>query len=155
MKRIRLMLTVCFFLLLSVSMTGCNTTRNFIIQLMAPSSFVITYEPSWSSIELRDNISYEKAWHSVTDRVVRNFEIEVMSMEDGYLRTNWLYTWTGEINTNYRVRLTVKFNPERTNVDIKSEAEYGGPGSWTPGYDTRLLQTMKTDIMGTIGRATR
>jgi len=38
---------------------------------------------------------------------------------------------------------------------MKSEAEYKGPGGWTRGYDTRLLSTLKSDIMGKIGRATR
>jgi hypothetical protein len=59
------------------------------------------------------------------------------------------------VNENYRVRVTAKFAPDHTKVEIKSEAESGGPGSWTAGYDSRLLETIKTDIMGKIGRTTR
>jgi hypothetical protein len=56
---------------------------------------------------------------------------------------------------NYRVRVTAKFSPDHTKVEVKSEAEYGGAGRWIAGYDTRLLETLKTDIMGNIGRTTR
>jgi hypothetical protein len=29
------------------------------------------------------------------------------------------------------------------------------PGNWVSGYDTRLLETIKTDVMGKVGRTTR
>ena len=54
-----------------------------------------------------------------------------------------------------RVRVTLKFNPERDNVQVKSEAQYGGPGNWVLGYDSQLISTLKTDLMGQIGRVTR
>lgn len=122
----------------------------------APRTFVKTMEPSWASVEVRSEVPYEKSWPAVVDMLVRRFDIETMSKEDGYLRTTWLYTWTGKVKENYRVRVTVKFNQDRTKCDIKSEAEYDSPGrGWVMGYDTRLLETLKTDLMGTIGRTTR
>ena len=42
-----------------------------------------------------------------------------------------------------------------SKIEIKSEAEHGGNGKWIQGYDTRLLETIKTDIMGKVGRTTR
>lgn len=75
--------------------------------------------------------------------------------QDGYARTTWLYSWTGKVKENYRVRVTSKFTPDHRVVEIKSEAEYGGPGDWVAGYDSRLLETIKTDIMGKVGRTTR
>ena len=45
-----------------------------------------------------------------------------------------------------------KFSTDKTRVDIRAEAEYGGEGMWIKGYDTNLLQTMKQDIQGTVGR---
>lgn len=122
---------------------------------LAPKSFVKTMEPTWASVELRTDVPYEKAWAAVVDTLVRRFDLEVLSKEDGYMRTNWLYSWTGKVMENYRVRVTVKFSPDRTKCEIKSEAEFGGPGNWVMGYDTRLLETIKTDVMGTIGRTTR
>jgi hypothetical protein len=80
---------------------------------------------------------------------------QVLSKKNGYVRTNWLYTWTGTLNERYRVRVTVKFSPDHEKVEIKSEAEYGGIAGWIIGYDTRLLSTIKSDIMGNVGRTTR
>ena len=131
--------------LLIIAITGC----------IAPKTFVKTMEPTWASVEVRDDLEYEKAWASVVDTLVKRFDLEVLSREDGYMRTNWLYTWTGRLMENYRVRVTAKFNPDHKQLGIKSEAEYGGPGRWIMGYDSRLLATIKSDIMGSIGRTTR
>jgi len=121
----------------------------------APKTFVKSMEPSWTSVELRDDVAFDQAWESVVDTLVKRFDMEVLSRQDGYARTVWLYTWTGKVNENYRVRVTAKFSPDRKKVEIKSEAEFGGSGNWRMGYDVRLLQTVRTDIMGTIGRTTR
>lgn len=131
---------------LAVSVSGCAFT---------PKSFVRTLEPTWASVELRTDVPYEKAWAAVVDTLVKRFDLEVLSKEDGYARTNWLYSWTGKVLENYRVRVTVKFSPDRVKCEIKSEAELGGAGNWEMGYDTRLLETIKTDVMGAIGRTTR
>ena len=120
-----------------------------------PKTFVKTLEPTWTSIEVRSDIPYEKAWDTVVDLMVKRFDLEILSKEDGYIRTGWLYTWTGKVMENYRVRVTIKFAPDHTKVEVKSEAEYGGQGAWVTGYDTRLLETLKSDIMGSIGRTTR
>ena len=128
----------------------------------APPTFVKTMEPSWATIELRTELQYEDAWNKVVDILVKRFDLEMVSKTDGYMRTNWLYTWTGQLNEDYRVRVTVKFGPDRKSVEIKSEAEYYqmspwgmGMGSWVTGSDTKLLETLKTDIMGSVGRTTR
>jgi hypothetical protein len=120
-----------------------------------PQTFVKTLEPAWASVEIRTDLSYGQAWEAVLDTLVKRFDVEVMSRQDGYMRTSWLYTWTGTVNENYRVRVTVKFSQDHKKIEVKSEAEFGGPGRWVMGYDTRLLETIKTDIMGTLGRTTR
>ena len=122
---------------------------------VAPRTFVKTLEPTWASIELRKDITYVKAWEIVVDSLVKRFDLEILSKENGYLRTNWLYSWTGRLNERYRVRVTVKFSPDHRKIELKSEAEYGGAGMWIMGYDTRLLETIKSDITGNIGRTTR
>lgn len=140
-----------------------RSIRNGIVSLfllvlvgcVAPKTFVKTLEPTWASVELREDINYDKAWETVVDSLVKRFDLEVLSRENGYLRTNWLYTWTGRLNERYRVRVTAKFSPDHKKIELKSEAEYGGAGMWVMGYDTRLLETIKSDIMGSIGRTTR
>lgn len=137
--------TAAAIVLLSALAAGC----------IAPRTFVKTMEPTWATVELREDVAYDKAWAAVVDTLVKRFDLEVLSKTDGYARTNWLYTWTGKLKENYRVRVTAKFSPDHSKVEIKSEAEFGGPGRWVTGYDTRLLATVKSDIMGTIGRTTR
>lgn len=130
------------FLLVSlVVLNGCST----------PATFIRTMEPGWATIELRDDVSYDKAWTSIYDLLTRTFDIEIAQKENGYIRTGWIYTWTGKYTEYYRVRVTIKFPENRKTVDIKSEAFYRD----YIGYDTRLLTTLKTDIMGSVGRTTR
>lgn len=122
----------------------------------APKTFVKTLEPTWATVELREDITYNEAWNTVVDTLVKDFDMEVLSKRDGYVRTNWLYTWTGKVRESYRVRVTCKFSPDHEKLEMKSEAEYRNHlTGWTRGYDTRLLSTLKSDIMGKIGRATR
>jgi len=120
-----------------------------------PRTFVQTLEPTWASVKVRPEVKYDTAWASLVDVLVKRFDVEVMSKEDGYVRTGWLYSWTGKVSENYRVRVTAKFSPDRTKVELKSEAEYGGAGNWVIGYDTRLLETLKEDVVVRMGRASK
>ena len=142
-------------LITEASYEDSSVRRYFTLEEIPPVTFVQTLEHSWVSIEVREDISYDRAWASVVDLIVRKFEAEILSKEDGYLRTTWLYTWTGELREDYRVRVTIKFVPDRSKVDIKSEANYLRGENWIIGSDTALLQTLKADIMGIVGRVTR
>jgi hypothetical protein len=140
----------CSILLLCVCITistGCTTT--------APRSFTQTRSPSWSAIELRESLSYDKAWGIVFDILVRTFGIDLAIKEDGYIRTGWLHTWSGKYTTNYRVRVTVKFSQDKSKLQIRSDANFLSGNNWVAGTDTRLVSTLKTDVMGTVGRTTR
>jgi len=138
-----------------VSFESSSVRRYFTLEEIPPVTFVQTLEHSWASIEVAGNIEYEKAWSAVVDLLVRKFDLEVLSKENGYLRTTWLYSWTGELREDYRVRVTIKFSFDKSKVEIKSEANYQRASGWVIGSDTALLQTLKSDIMGTIGRVTR
>lgn len=120
----------------------------------APKTFIKTTEPGWNVVELRQGLGYVSAWETTVDTLAKKFDIEVMSREEGYVRTGWNYGWTGSIQEWYRVRATVKFSPDRTRVEIKSEAHYLDDG-WIMGTDERLISTLRSDLMGQIGRVTR
>jgi len=131
--------------------TGCS------IFMKRPESFIRMSEPTWASIEIKSGITSENAWQQVVDVLAKKFELEMISKEGGYVRTAWIYTWwkQGEITSEYRVRVIVKFSANWEKVDVKTEANYLRKGVWELGYDTRLLETVKTDIMGVVGRTTR
>ena len=124
----------------------------------SPTSFT-RGEQDWSIIELREGMEYEAAWEQVVDLIARRFDIEMVEKESGYLRTSWNYTWwqSGVHTENYRVRAMAKFTPEKDAVAVKAEAHYLDriTRGWVTGADSLLLDTLKTDIMGTVGRTTR
>lgn len=127
----------------------------FFTSCSIPSSFVrATDGGAWSSIMIRDDLSYDQAFNEVIDVIARRFEMDMISKDGGYCRTNWSYTWNdrGRYTEKYRTRVIVKFSNDRKKVDIKTEAEYGGEPKWIRGFDTRLLSTIKQDISGAVGR---
>lgn len=120
-----------------------------------PPNFVKSPQVSWAAVSVRPDISYDRAWDSLVGLLVKHFDMEVLSKEDGYLRTTWHYRWTGELTEDYRVRVIAKFNADRSACEVKAEAEYGGPGDWVIGTDTRLLQEVQGAMLGTIGSTVR
>ncbi|MCY4441315.1 MAG: hypothetical protein OXE53_14060 [Deltaproteobacteria bacterium] len=139
--------TIWVVLLMVMLVTACATT---------PKTFTVG-ESDWSVIELRDGIEYEKAWQQTVDVLARRFDIEIVEKESGYLRSSWIYTWwqSGKHTDGYRVRALIKFTPEKDAVAIKTDAHYRERSGWITGADTLLLDTLKSDIMGVVGRTTR
>jgi hypothetical protein len=127
----------------------------------APKSFVRTPSPGWDMIEIRDDLSYDEAWKSVVELIAKKLDIEILSKENGYIRTGWLYSWTGKLSQDYRVRSIIKFDPDKRIVEVKSEAQfydggYFGIGAgWVMGTDELLSTTLRSDIRGRIGKVLR
>ena len=122
---------------------------------MQPSSFQRAADGGvWSSILIREDLSYDQAFNEVLDVVSKKFEMDMISKDGGYGRTNWIYTWNtrGQYTSNYCTRVVFRSSADRKKVDIKTEAEFGGDPNWIRGFDTRLLSTIKSDISGVVGR---
>ena len=120
-----------------------------------PKSFVKhTDGGEWSAIQIREDLSFDKAFNEILDVVAKRFEMDMISKEGAYCRSNWCYTWNvkGKYLNYYRARVVFKFSADRTKVEIKTEAEYLTKSGWLKGFDSRLLQTMKQDISGVVGR---
>jgi hypothetical protein len=120
----------------------------------AAPTFVKTSDPAWATISIRDDLDFDHAWSDVLDTLTKKFDMEILQQSDGYARTAWSHTWTGKRTRNYRVRVTVEFAPDHKSVEVKSEAESGGPGKWVKGYDSRLLETIKAEVERKVGRST-
>ena len=135
MKKFASIRTLLFAMILPI-FAGC----------MSVPTFVQSVNPAWTTIEVRTDVPYDASWDRVVDYLIKRYDMELLSRPDGYLRTHWLYTWTGEFDKNYRVKVAVKFAPDRKALEIKTEAESGGEGNWTPGYDTRLRDTIGNDL---------
>jgi hypothetical protein len=137
---------IILILIASVGLVSCGS-----------SNFVRTSDVPWSTIELRDDLSYDKAWNEAIDVIAGRFEMDMISKDGGYARTGWTYTWNtkGNYTKNYRNRVIIKFSPDRTKIQLKTDAQSGSIGKWKNGFDSRLLTTIKQDIMGAVGRTTR
>jgi hypothetical protein len=120
-----------------------------------PSTFSTITAPGWSTIEIREDVDYDHAWKKVWSVLYKAFDVEFVSKDDGYIRTSWLYSWSGIYQQNYRVRVTVMFSEDHKKIDVKVEAQALQGNVWIIGVDNRLVSTVKSDIMGTIGRVTR
>ena len=128
-----------------------------LISCSSPKSFIKSGDGSWTSVPIRSEIETQRAWNEAIDIIARRFEMEMLNGESKYARTGWVYNWNkkGKYTQKYRVRATIKLSPSGENLDIKSEAQYAGPSGWISGFDDRLLQTLKSDISGVVGRVAR
>ena len=64
------------FASLFLAMIGCT----------APQGFV-TSPAGWAAIQMRQNITKEKAWSTLVSVISDEYDIETLDKESGYLRT--------------------------------------------------------------------
>jgi hypothetical protein len=121
----------------------------------APKSFLRGEASQWQVFELRSDIDFQHAWDMVFDILINDFDVAMSLKEDGYLRTEWLYAYGGKYDFQYRLRVTVRFAPDRRSLRVRTDAQFKDGENWLLGVDSRLLTTLKTDLMGTVGRTTR
>jgi hypothetical protein len=124
----------------------------------APSSFV-RGSPGWKVIEVREGLNNDcnKAWQTTVDTVARNWDIEMMDKESGYLRTAWTYGISGGVYNQYRGRLTVKFpgGQQCNNLEVRTEAQWLADyytGNWISGFDTTFNRDVYGALSGRLGR---
>jgi hypothetical protein len=109
----------------------------------------------WTTFLLSEGMTYDRAFGETLDILVRRFQMEMISKDSGYLRTQWIYTWNtkNKHSEDYRTRVIINFSADRTRLNLKAEAERKKSETyWERGFDTRLLETMKQDIQGVVAR---
>jgi len=113
-------------------------------------------EAGWASIPISDRVDYNMLYDDVVSLISKKYEIEMLSKESGYIRTKWTnrtVTATGvvQVTDYYRTKVTIKLSPQRSKIEVNSEAERLINGNWVIGCDTKLLETMKQDLRGLSG----
>jgi hypothetical protein len=107
-----------------------------------------------TAVLLRQGLDFDRAFREVAFILNRHgFESEMLQPEVGYIRTRWNHSWTTSGNTleAYRVRIICNFNPSRTQLLFKAEAEYMQNNRWVQGFDTRAIETLRNDLNMSIG----
>ena len=125
----------------------------------APASFVKGHTAGWKTIELNDNLKnqYDLCWQKTVDTIARDYDIEMMDKESGYLRTSWLYGISGGTYNRYRGRITIKYPEvkEPDKVEVKTDAQWlenPSYGLWQRGWDRSFNREVFTSLSGRLGR---
>ena len=125
----------------------------------APSTFVKGRSGGWKTIELNDSLvgKYQDAWQKTVDTIAKDYDIEMLDKDSGYLRTTWTYGISGGTFNRYRGRLTIKYtdieNPDK--IEVKTDAQWlvdPATGVWQQGFDSLLDRDVYTALSGRLGR---
>jgi len=142
-------------LVFGMMVVGCGSLGSlFGGSKSAPRTFV-RGQPGTSTIMLRQGLNYDQAFREVSYILLqKKFQTETLQPEAGYIRTNWR-VWTterGQVNDRYRVRVSVTFNPARTQVSLNVEGQWqDSQGSWIPGNDTAISDDLRTELTMAVG----
>jgi len=119
----------------------------------APGSFV-RGPASPVTIMLRPGLDFDQAFREVSFILLNNnFQTETLQPEAGFIRTNWRF-WVsprGQTVDSYRVRVSVTFNPARTQVILNVEGQMLERGSWVPGWDRAVTEDLRTELLMAVG----
>ena len=79
--------------------------------------------------------------------------MEMISKDGGYIRSAWnqLRDRKGKKIKDQRCRITIKFNHDQTQLQVKTECQKLKRGEWEDGEDTALSKQVKDDIRGVLG----
>ena len=101
------------------------------------------------------DLTRDDAWRLIADTLAKNYDIEVINKDSGYIRTGWMFTRTGKVNERYRTKIIAKIPLSDDRVEIKTEAHWLSDNGWVAGYDTIMMEEVYSDIQGSVGRVTR
>ena len=130
--------------LVLVPLMGCSSLPSTFIRASADDTTIL----------LRRGLDPTQAFREAIFILTRHgFEPEIMNTEAGYIRTRWNYSWNdrNRVVNNYRVRVVVTFNPDRTQLILSTPAEFSHKHRWINGFDTRAIETLRTDLTQSIG----
>jgi hypothetical protein len=128
----------------SVLFNGCGTG--------APESFMRMTKQYWEVIEVKASVKYDDAWQRVIYIVTKKFELEMISKEDGYVRSAFGPSYFSEDMTNdkYQVRIVAKFTPDRKKVEYKIESRIWDGKIWLNGSDVRVAANLRKDFVNSL-----
>ena len=135
----------------------CASALSAVVCGCAPRSFIRS-SPGWKVIELREGLkdNYDDAWQRTVDTVARNWDIEILDKESGYLRTAWLHGIVGAAYESYRGRITIKYPDVRTpdKLEVKTDAQWleRRPLGWITGFDSTFQRDVYSALSGRLGR---
>ncbi len=108
----------------------------------------------WMKIQIHENFTYDKAFNTVLDLITDKYEMDLISKDGGYIRTAWSFMRNakGKKIKNMRVRVTAKFNHDRSQLQVRTEVQkLKKDDQWIDGEDINLSRQIRDDIQGVLG----
>lgn len=124
---------------------GCGTG--------APDSFMQMNRQYWEVMTIKQGIGYEDAWQRVIYIITKKFELEMISKEDGYVRSAYGPSYFSEdlLNDKYQIRIVAKFTPDKKRLEFKIESRIWDGKMWRNGSDVRVAANMRRDFLNSLG----
>lgn len=129
----------------AVVLLGCGTG--------APDSFMRMTKQYWEVVDIKPSIKYDDAWERVIYIITKKFELEMISKEDGYVRSAFGPSYFTEDmqNDKYQVRIVAKFTPDKKKLEFKIESRIWDGKIWLNGSDVRVAANMRKDFLNSLG----
>jgi|SRR5574344_792937 hypothetical protein len=110
-------------------------------------------QAEWAKIQLSENFNYDTAFNTVLDLITDKYEMDMINKDGGYIRTAWSYMRNkkGKQIKDQRIRVTIKFNHDRSQLQARTEVQKGGDDEWVDGEDVAASKQVRDDIHGVLG----
>lgn len=143
--------------------TGMQTINRFIIIVLiivfsgcgsgAPDSFMRMTKQYWEVVNIKPSMAYNDAWERVIYIITKKFELEMISKEDGYVRSAYGPSYFTEDmqNDKYQVRIVAKFTPDKKKLEFKIESRIWDGKIFQNGSDVRVAANMRRDFLNSLG----
>ena len=109
-------------------------------------------QAEWMRVQIHENFDFTKAFATALDLLTEKYEMEMINKDGGYARSarNYYRTGKGVVDQKARVRVTLKFNHDRTQLSVKTEVQRLIKGEWVDGYSDVLGRQTREDIQGVL-----
>ena len=109
-------------------------------------------QAEWMRVMMHENFNYDQAFSTALDLLTEKYEMEMINKDGGYARSAWNYyrNKKGVNDKKFRVRVTLKFNHDRTQLSVKTEVQKLVRGEWIDGYSDVVGRQVRDDIQGVL-----
>ena len=107
----------------------------------------------WKKIQIQETLDYNHAFNTALELVSNDYEMDLINKDGGYIRTEWSYMKNkkGKRIKDMRMRITIKFNHDRTQLQVRTEAQKLKRNDWIEGEDSALSKQIRDDLQGALG----
>ena len=109
-------------------------------------------EAEWMRVQIHENFDFTKAFATALDLLTEKYEMDMINKDGGYARTAWNYyrKSRGGVDKKVRVRVTIKFNHDRTQLSVKTDVQRLIKDEWVNGYSDKLGKQIREDLQGVL-----